>query len=79
MTTKEYLSQVERLNKAINNKLAEIHQLKTIACSISSLTSNEKVQSSRQADKLGDSVANCQWVLMVRMELLHGMVSMRYI
>lgn len=57
MTTKQYLEQVDRLNRMINNKLSEIYQLKTLICSISVVTEGEKVKSSISQDKLGDTIA----------------------
>lgn len=57
MTTKEYLSQVSRINKMINNKLSEVYQIKTLACSISVAVGEERVQSSGSQDRLGNTVA----------------------
>lgn len=57
MTTKEYLNQVDRLNRMIDNKLSEIYQLKTLVCSISVATNSEKVKSSLSQDKMGDTIA----------------------
>ena len=57
MTTKEYLSQIERFDRIIENKLAEMYQLKTMAYSVSGLNSNEKVQTSFEQDKIGNAVA----------------------
>ena len=41
----------------INNKLAEIYQLKTMVCSISVSMNEDKVQTSQGNDILGNSVA----------------------
>ena len=57
MTTKQYLNQIARINRMINNKLAEIYQLKTMVCSISVSANEDKVQSSSDKDKLGSAVA----------------------
>lgn len=57
MTTKQYLNQIDRINRMINNKLAEIYQLKTMVCSISVSANGDKVQSSSDKDKLGSAVA----------------------
>lgn len=57
MTTKQYLNQIDKYNKIINNKLSEIYQLKTMICSISLLTDTDKVQTSSDKDKLGSTVA----------------------
>lgn len=57
MTTKTYLSQIERLEKMIQNKYSEIYQLKSIACSISVLSDGERIQKSTDKDKLGANVS----------------------
>lgn len=57
MGTKEYLKQVERLNKDIENKSEEIQKLKDLATRITSNTENERVQENGSQDKIGDSVA----------------------
>lgn len=58
LTTKEYLSQIGRLNKTIENKLAEISQLRTIAYNASSNAGDtERVQTSHDQDKLGKIVS----------------------
>ena len=57
MKTKDYLSQVSRLNKMINNKLSEISQLRELSVSISAIGNDEKVQTSPNFDKIGTAVA----------------------
>lgn len=57
MDTKQYLSQIERLDKMIQNKLSEIYQLKTMACSITVSNENERVQTSTDKDRLGSVVS----------------------
>lgn len=57
MTAKQYLSQVERLNKMISNKLSEIYQVKSMALNISVLNEEDKVQTSRSKDRIGDMVS----------------------
>nr|DAT64371.1 MAG TPA: Protein of unknown function (DUF1492) [Caudoviricetes sp.] len=57
MTTKEYLTQIERFDRIIENKLSEMYQLKTMAYSVSGLNSNEKVQTSFEQDKIGNAVS----------------------
>lgn len=57
MTTKQYLNQIDRLNRTINNKLAEIYQLKTMVCSISVSADSDRVQTSGDKDRLGSAVA----------------------
>lgn len=53
MTTKDYLNQVGRLNRMINNKLVEIAQLKELTCSISAIQTGERVQTTPNYDKIG--------------------------
>lgn len=58
METKQYLNQIERLEKQIQNKLSEIYQLKTMACSVTvSNSDGERVQTSSDKDKMGSTVA----------------------
>lgn len=57
MTTKEYLGQISRLNRMINNKLTEIAQLKDMAVSISAPQSGERVQNTPNFDKIGTKYA----------------------
>ena len=51
MTTKEYLGQISRWNRMIDNKLVELHQYKIMACSISAVKNSERVQTSPDPDK----------------------------
>lgn len=57
MTTKEYLGQISRLNRMINNKLVELAQLKELACSISSITNEERVMTTPNFDRIGTKQA----------------------
>ena len=57
MDTKQYLQQIERLDKMIQNKLSEIYQLKTMACSVTVSNEKERVQTSYDNDRLGSTVA----------------------
>ena len=57
MDTKQYLSQIERLDKMIQNTLSEIYQLKTMACSITVSNENDRVQTSSDNDRLGSVVS----------------------
>ena len=57
MITKQYLGQIERLDKMIQNKLSEIYQLKTMACSVTVSNDGERVQTSSDKDRLGSTVA----------------------
>lgn len=57
MTTKEYLNQISRLNRMINNKLAEISQLRELSCSISAVSTEERVRSTPNVDRIGNTYA----------------------
>ena len=57
MTTKDYLNQISRLNRMINNKLAEISQLRELSHSISAVKNEERVMSSSDPDKIGTTYA----------------------
>ena len=56
MTAKEYLSQIEKLDRQINEILEEIYRLKTVAYGTTSLNDSERVQASLKGDKLCDAV-----------------------
>ena len=53
MTTKEYLCQISRLDRMIQNKLAEISQLRELAMSVSAVKNEERVQTTPNFDKIG--------------------------
>ncbi len=55
---KKYLEEIERYNSVIENKLAEIDQLKSLATSITAATSDTPVQSSGNSDRIGKIVAD---------------------
>lgn len=55
--TKRYLSQVYALNCRIENKKSERDQLRELATSVSSFANTERVQTSSNQDKMGDTVA----------------------
>lgn len=57
MTTKQYLGQIERLNRMIENKVIEVGQIRSMACNISAPIDKERVQSSSSYDKIGEKVA----------------------
>lgn len=57
MDTKQYLMQISRLDKMIQNKLSEICQLKTMACSVTTYNDGERVQTSSDKDRLGTIVS----------------------
>ena len=56
MTAKQYLTKVDMLDRMIKNKLSEIYQLKTMACSITVSNDGDRVQKSSDKDRLGSSV-----------------------
>ncbi len=53
MTTKEYLSQISRLDRMIKNKLAELAQLKELTYGLSAIPCEERVRYTPNLDKLG--------------------------
>ena len=57
MTTKQYLGQIERLNRMIENKVIEVGRIRSMACNISAPIDKERVQSSSSYDKIGEKVA----------------------
>ena len=60
MRAKDYLKQLQKLNRMIENKLMEKEQWKTIACGISAPTAPEtgvRVQTSGSQQKMEDAVA----------------------
>lgn len=58
MDAKEYLKQIARDNVVIENKLAEIRRLESLATNISSVMSDTPVQSSGNNDSVGKLVAD---------------------
>ena len=55
MDTKQYLQQISRLDRIINNKLAEISQLRELAMSVSAVKNEERVQTTPNFDKIGNA------------------------
>ena len=60
MTTKDYLNQINRLNRMINNKISEISQLRELAYSVSSIKNEEKVQTSLKPDSIGCTIVKLE-------------------
>ena len=61
MTVKQYLRQLERLENLIDNKLAEIFQMRVLSQSISAVrTDTERVQTSGTQDPLGDCLVRIE-------------------
>lgn len=52
METKEYLQQIGRYDRLINNKLVELAQYRSMACSVSAVRNDERVQSSPSYDTM---------------------------
>lgn len=57
MRTQEYLKQIERLDRMIQNKLSEISQLKHMATSITIAPKEVNVQTTSDKDKMGSAIA----------------------
>ena len=57
MTTKDYLNQISRINRMINNKIVELSQLKELACSISAVSGEDRVMVTPNFDKIGTKQA----------------------
>ena len=57
MDTKTYLQQIERLDRKIQNKFAEIEQLKTMATSSSVAQKDINVQTFSDKDRMGSAVS----------------------
>ena len=53
MDTKQCLNQISRLDRMIQNKLAEISQLRELAMSVSAVKNEERVQTTPNFDKIG--------------------------
>lgn len=56
MTAKEYLLRIRKLDKLIENKMAEAQQWREIATNISANMSGERVQSSGSTDTVANAV-----------------------
>lgn len=57
MTAKQYLSQIEILDRRIQNKLSEEYQLRSLATNVSVSNNSERVQTSGSGDRIGNIVA----------------------
>lgn len=60
MTTVEYLEQIGKLNSKINNRLVEIEQARIMACSISAINYDERVQTTPNFDKIGTALCKIE-------------------
>lgn len=60
MNAKEYLGQVQKLDKMIENKLTEVEQWRAIAAGTAAMTSDgDRVQTSGNLQKMADAVCKC--------------------
>ena len=57
MKTQDYLKQIERLDRMIQNKLSEICQLKNIATSATMAIKEVNVKTSPDQDRMGSAIA----------------------
>ena len=60
METKEYLQQIGRYDRLINNKLVELAQYRSMACSVSAAKNDERVQSSPSYDTMDKIVSKIE-------------------
>lgn len=60
METKEYLQQIGRYDRLINNKLVELAQYRSMACSVSAVKNDERVQSSPRYDTMDKIVSQIE-------------------
>lgn len=60
METKEYLQQIGRYDRLINNKLVELAQYRSMACSVSAIKNDERVQSSPSHDTMDKIVSKIE-------------------
>lgn len=60
METKEYLQQIGRYDRLINNKLVELAQYRSMACSVSAVRNDERVQSSPSHDTMDKIVSKIE-------------------
>lgn len=57
MDTKQYLSQISRLDLMIKNKIKELSELRGICYGLSAISNEERVQSTPNHDKIGTVIA----------------------
>ena len=57
METKQYLSQISRLDRMIKNKMTELSQYKDLAYGLSAINNDERVQTSPDFDKMSVKIA----------------------
>lgn len=59
MRAKDFLKQLPKLNKMIENKMAEKEQWKAVALRTTSFSTSERVQSTPNPQKMSDAVVRC--------------------
>ena len=57
MRAKDYLNQISKIDRLIENKIAEMDQWKAIATGTTSYSEGDRVQSSGSKEKMADAVA----------------------
>lgn len=57
MDAREYLEEIKRHDVLINNKLAEVQQLRCLVVSVTAPIGGEGVQGTKQTDRMGDTIA----------------------
>lgn len=58
MNAKDYLKQLKKLDRMIENKRIELAQWRSMACNVSSQWGGERVQSTSNPHKMSDAVDN---------------------
>lgn len=53
-STKEYLKQVSKINRIINNRLIELAQLKKMSYGIPAIQNKERIDKTKESDKIGN-------------------------
>ena len=59
MRAKDFLKQLPKLNKMIENKMADKEQWKSVALGTTSFSTSERVQSTPNPQKMSDAVVRC--------------------
>ena len=60
MDTKQYLMQISRLDRMIQNKISEIAQFRELSYGISAIKNEERVQTSPDFDKIGRTLSKIE-------------------
>lgn len=60
MDTKQYLMQISRLDRMIQNKISEIAQFRELSYGISAIKNEERVQTSPYFDKIGRTLSKIE-------------------